>query len=69
MKNSKKLLSLFTLLSTLSFSAEKLTEEQKQYYAKLLANPIANLQIIPFQYNFNNGIGPYETGKQSSLKI
>src|SRR5262245_44052511 len=32
--------------------------------AKKLANPVANLISIPFQFNYNGGIGPNEDGSQ-----
>jgi hypothetical protein len=37
--------------------------------AKKLSNPIANLISIPFQFNYNDKIGPLQDGKQSYLNI
>lgn len=37
--------------------------------AKKLANPISSLISIPFQFNYNSGIGPKEKGSQAYLNI
>ena len=37
--------------------------------AKKLSNPIANLISVPFQFNYNEKIGPLENGKQSYLNV
>jgi hypothetical protein len=37
--------------------------------AKKLANPIASLISVPFQFNYNGGIGPKEKGEQAYLNI
>jgi hypothetical protein len=37
--------------------------------AKKLANPIANLISVPFQFNFNERIGPLDNGKQYYLNV
>ena len=37
--------------------------------AKKLSNPIADLISIPFQFNYNDKIGPQENGKQAYLNI
>jgi hypothetical protein len=41
------------------FAQEKeMTEEQKLELAKKLQNPVANVQTLPFQNNFDFGFGP-----------
>jgi hypothetical protein len=37
--------------------------------AKKLSNPVADLISIPFQFNYNDKIGPLENGKQSYLNL
>ena len=37
--------------------------------AKKLSNPIANLISVPFQFNYNEKIGPLENGKQSYVNV
>jgi hypothetical protein len=37
--------------------------------AKKLSNPIADLISIPFQFNYNDGIGPAGDGKQGYLNV
>ena len=37
--------------------------------AKKLANPIASLISVPFQFNYNDKIGPLENGNQSYLNV
>src|SRR5476649_1329112 len=37
--------------------------------AKKLSNPIANLISVPFQFNYNDKIGPLENGKQSYVNV
>ena len=37
--------------------------------AKKLSNPIANLISIPFQFNYNDKMGPQENGRQAYLNV
>src|SRR5262245_48360121 len=37
--------------------------------ANKLSNPVADLISIPFQFNYNDGIGPVEDGSQTYLNF
>ena len=56
---------LFALLVALPAAAE----DSEADLAKKLANPVANLISVPFQYNYDADIGPDEDGTRSQLKI
>jgi hypothetical protein len=50
-------------LSEGGFDISKLTPEQQQALRlaiiKTSQNPVGNITVLPFQNNFNNGVGPY----------
>src|SRR5450755_76852 len=55
--------------STLCLLCSPLAHAQDSELAKKLSNPIANLISVPFQFNYNEKIGPLQNGKQSYVNI
>jgi hypothetical protein len=53
--------SVFLLLF---FTTSALSQDNSEDLAKKLSNPVADLISIPFQFNYNGGIGPEEDGEQ-----
>lgn len=51
-----------------SYGAE-VSEHDHEELARKLTNPVAHLISIPFQFNYDSDIGPFDTGKRLTLKI
>lgn len=60
---------LLALYLALSFATTARSEESDEDLAKKLTNPVADLISVPFQFNYNQGIGPTNDGKQYYVNI
>ena len=51
------------------FQQPALAEETEEALAMQLANPVAALISVPFQFNYNQGLGPVDDGEQWQLNV
>ena len=56
-------------LCTCGFGADAMAAPSEAEIAKQLNNPIANLVSVPFQFNYDQDLGPTEKGERTVLNI
>ena len=69
MRAMTKTLLALGLICGLGLAATARAEEKNEELAKKLTNPVADLISVPFQFNYDQGIGPTDEGQQYQLKI
>lgn len=60
---------LLSMAAAVALSAPVLADDAEQNLAKELTNPVASLISVPFQGNYNQGIGPDEDGNQTYVNV
>lgn len=68
MKNLKSIIFLFVLSLITGVCYAQETDTSAEELAKKLANPVASLISVPFQNNFDFGVGPFD-GARYNLNI
>lgn len=63
------ILLLLGMLGVVATTVPALARENETELAKKLANPVADLISVPFQFNYDKNIGPTEDGSQWRLNI
>src|SRR4051812_17919833 len=64
MNRRRSLTALFALIGSMASSVGASAQDDTTALAKKLANPISSLISVPFQFNYNGGLGPDEDGSQ-----
>jgi hypothetical protein len=65
----KNAFAVFGLALGVALAADVRADESNQELAKKLTNPVADLISLPFQFNYDQGIGPSGEGQQYQLKV
>lgn len=66
---SRLLLKATVLMLVLTIPSIALAQADVEELAKKLANPVSSLISVPFQFNFDRGIGPSDDGKRYAVNI
>jgi hypothetical protein len=62
-------LAISMLLAGAVYAAPSVAQQSSEELAKKLANPVAALVSVPFQFNHDEKIGPAEQGERTTLNI
>ena len=69
-KSSRLAIALVCALAWASAPAQAAAgSDEEAELAKKLANPVASLTSVPFQYNYDEHIGPNDDGSRSALNV
>ena len=59
----------FPLVGMLALSSGAAAQSDTEALAKQLSNPVASLITVPFQLNFDDGLGPDGSGQRTTLNL
>jgi hypothetical protein len=59
----------FATVMAVSIQSTHARAETAAELAKKLSNPISSMISVPFQFNFTNGYGPNDNGKQMKMNV
>lgn len=64
-----RLITSLCLLSAALAPASQVAAQDASDLAKELSNPVSSLISVPFQYNYDSGIGPDSDGHRSTVNF